>query len=395
MRLFQPSSSQPPSPDASGRRGSAFWTRWVQVSTCLLLLALTLPARAHNTPFSYIDLKLKEAGVTASVEAYAVDWAHELPDVDADLLMRPGGAEKQKQRLFDIAVSRFALSSANETLQPELRGITAFADKQRIRLSIYYPWREASAALHVHCQLFPYDTRHRTYLNVYQDSRLTQQTTFEGAVTDLDYKPGSHQTILAVVKQFLVQGVYHIFTGPDHILFIVGLLLLGGTIRQLLKIVTAFTIAHSITLCLATLNILNPPARVIEPMIALSIVFVGVHSMYTRWKHQRDHGIADGEAPALPDARLLFAFGFGFIHGFGFANALHEMELPPAALGWTLLSFNLGVEFGQACIVLTVAPLLAFLHRKSEMIAQRVVTVGSLTVIVAGAFWFVQRVLAG
>ena len=309
--------------------------------------------------------------------------------------MRTGGAEKYKARLFDMVAARFALSSANQSLKPELRGIESLSDKQRIRLNLFYTWREVPAVLRVHCRLFPYDLRHRTYLNVYQDGKLTRQALFEGIVADLEYKFGSHQATLAVVKQFLAQGVSHIFTGPDHILFIVGLLLLGGTLRQLLKIVTAFTVAHSVTLCLATLNILNPPARIIEPAIALSIVFVGIHSLIERRKRRSENPDGSGSPSAPPDARLLFAFCFGFIHGFGFANALHEMELPPAALGWTLLSFNLGVEFGQACIVLTVAPLLALMHRTSDRVAQRVVTVGSLGVIVAGAFWFVQRVLAG
>ncbi len=165
--------------------------------------------------------------------------------------------------------------------------------------------------------------------------------------------------------------------------------------KQLLKIVTAFTVAHSVTLCLATLNILNPPARIIEPTIALSIVFVGVHSMVMRKKQADAKRMKSPGEKSLPDTRLLFAFGFGFVHGFGFANALQELELPRQALVAALASFNLGVECGQACIVLTVAPLLALLHRKNDRIAQRFVTAGSLAVIAAGGFWFVQRVVTG
>ncbi len=140
---------------------------------------------------------------------------------------------------------------------------------------------------------------------------------------------------------------------------------------------TAFTIAHSVTLVLATLNILSPPARVIEPAIALSIIFVGAHALI--------------QGNEKRDWRLLFAFCFGFVHGFGFANVLREMELPRAALGWSLLSFNVGVEIGQACIVLAVAPLLAFLYRRSAPLAARVVSASSFGVVFAGSFWFVQR----
>jgi hydrogenase/urease accessory protein HupE len=170
----------------------------------------------------------------------------------------------------------------------------------------------------------------------------------------------------------------HIFIGPDHILFVVGLLLLGGTVGQLLKIVTAFTLAHSITLAAATLGLWDPPARIVEPAIALSIVFVGVHSLLTPKR----------------DARLLFAFAFGLIHGFGFAGVLRELDLPRHALGWSLFSFNVGVEFGQACIVLAVAPPLALLRRHNRPLAQKIVTAGSAGVIFAGAYWFAQRLLS-
>ncbi len=180
-----------------------------------------------------------------------------------------------------------------------------------------------------------------------------------------------------MARQFLAEGVHHIFIGPDHILFIIGLMLLGGSLRQLLKIVTAFTVAHSITLALATLNILSPSSRFIEPMIALSIVFVGVHSLFFGVEKR--------------DYRLLFAFGFGFIHGFGFASVLKELDLPRQALGWSLLSFNLGVECGQMCIVVTVAPLLAMLKRYNEGVSRKFVASASVFVILAGGFWFFQR----
>ena len=131
------------------------------------------------------------------------------------------------------------------------------------------------------------------------------------------------------------------------------------------------------TLVLATLNLLNPPARVIEPIIALSIVFVGAHALLR----------GDGGR----DWRLLFAFCFGFIHGFGFANVLRAMQLPREALGWSLFSFNAGVEVGQACIVLVIAPALAFLYRRSAPLAGNVVIATSFAVVFAGSFWFAQR----
>jgi hydrogenase/urease accessory protein HupE len=356
----------------------------------MLLFALLLsamPAQAHPLPLSYVDLRLDRNGLEASVEAPAVDLAHDLPHLSTKLLLAPDMLQAHQQEVAALLTSRLILSTPGGMLRPSIEGIAPIPDQKDVRLLLRYVWSKPPKKLHIQCRLFPYDPSHQTYVDVYEDQVLKREMIFDSRTPQQDYVRDSRQSVGSVIRQFLIQGVLHIFTGPDHILFIVGLLLLGGMLKQLLKIVTAFTIAHSVTLCLATLNILNPPARIIEPTIALSIVFVGVHSMVMRKKHP--------DGTSSPDMRLLFAFAFGFIHGFGFANALHELELPRQALITALFAFNLGVECGQACIVLTVAPLLALLHRKSDRIAQRLVIAGSLAVIVAGAFWFVQRVVAG
>jgi HupE / UreJ protein len=151
----------------------------------------------------------------------------------------------------------------------------------------------------------------------------------------------------------------------------------GGSMRQLLLVVTAFTVAHSITLSLAALGMLNPPARLVEPAIALSIVYVGADNLLVK----------DGR-----DVRAWIAFAFGFIHGFGFAYVLRDMGLPTRALGWSLFSFNLGVEIGQLLVVVLVAVALKALRARSEVAGQRLAFAGSILVIAAGAFWFIQRV---
>src|SRR6185295_17890647 len=192
-----------------------------------------------------------------------------------------------------------------------------------------------------------------------------------------EYFSGTRQGVWAVIERFVPAGIHHILIGPDHLLFLVGLLLLGGSIRRLAVVVTSFTIAHSVTLSLAALNILNPPARIIEPAIALSIVYVGA-----------DNLLAQGGR----DVRAWIAFAFGFIHGFGFANVLREMELPGRALGWSLFSFNVGVELGQLLVVTAVAAAFAVIRSRSEWAGRQLVFAGSVVVIVAGAFWFFQRV---
>jgi len=224
--------------------------------------------------------------------------------------------------------------------------------------------------------LFPYDPNHRTFLNVYESSALTQAI-LDAGQPRFEYFAGTRQGAFAVMKKFVPAGIHHILIGPDHLLFLIGLLLLGGSIRQLLLVVTAFTVAHSVTLSLAALNIVNPPARIIEPAIALSIVYVGADNLLVRGGR---------------DVRAWIALTFGFIHGFGFANVLREMDLPARALGWSLFSFNVGVEIGQLLVVIAVASALAALRSRNEAAGRRLAYAGSVVVIAAGAFWFIERV---
>ena len=171
------------------------------------------------------------------------------------------------------------------------------------------------------------------------------------------------------MQRFVPSGVHHILIGPDHILFLIGLLLLGGRVRQLLLVVTAFTVAHSITLSLAVLEVVTPPTRMVEPIIALSIVYVGLDNLLSR---------------GGKDMRVWIALVFGLIHGFGFASVLREMGLPTGAIGWSLFSFNLGVEVGQLAVVAVVAALLGALRAHSPVAGRRVMVAGSVAVILAG-----------
>jgi hydrogenase/urease accessory protein HupE len=334
---------------------------------------------AHDAPTSFIDLRITPGGIDANVTASNTDLAHGLPSVEPAILLEPAVIEEQREALAELIQSRLKITANGETLRADLRQIVPVPEKRDLRFEFHYVWSTTPVSFHVQSRLFPYDQRHRTFLNVYQNGRLEQQEIFEGAKSSSEYRTGSRQGVGDVVRQFVFEGVHHIFIGPDHILFVVGLLLLGGGMGRLLKIVTAFTVAHSITLGLATFHVVSPPASLIEPAIALSIVFVGANALWGSEQH---------------DPRLLFAFCFGLIHGFGFANALQEMMLPRHALGWSLFAFNGGVELGQGCIVLAVAPLLALLRSRSPVIAERVVGAGALCVSTAGAFWFFQRIMA-
>ena len=361
--------------------------------TVLAVAALGAPraALAHPVPFSYLDLRLQGKTIEGVLVAHIFDLAHDLNVEPAERLLDPTFASQQSRAIADLFARRLTITADGRAMTPQWSEAEVVADRQSLRLRLQLNAASAPGVVAVDAVLFPYDPNHQTFLNVYDLSRrsaaeigsakaesdaLTQAILDRGR-TRFEYFAGSTQGAFAVIRRFVPAGVHHILIGPDHLLFLIGLLLLGGSIRQLAVIVTAFTIAHSITLSLAALNIVTPPARIIEPAIALSIVYVGADNLLIRGGR---------------DVRAWIAFAFGFIHGFGFANVLREMDLPARALGWSLFSFNVGVEIGQLLVVVAVASALAALRSRSEAASRQLAVAGSVVVMAAGAFWFIQRV---
>jgi hypothetical protein len=332
-------------------------------------------AEAHPAPFSYLDLQIGTDVIDGALVVHIIDAAHDLGIASPEKLLDRATAYGNFDRLTSLLASRMTLR-ANEPLTIDWTDLATIPERQAIQLHfrIHTP---RPATLAVHALMFPYDRLHQTFVNVYEDGALRQQFVLSADNTDRTYYTGTRQGALAVIKTFVPAGIHHILIGPDHILFLIGLLLLGGGWKALLKIVTAFTLGHSITLSLAALNIVTPPPTIIEPAIALSIVFVGA-----------DNLVRGGGR----DVRALIALTFGLVHGFGFANVLREFGLPREALGWSLFSFNVGVEIGQIGIVLLVATMLEAVRRRSSLVGARVATAGSIVVIAAGSYWFVQRV---
>jgi hydrogenase/urease accessory protein HupE len=341
----------------------------------LFLAAVVRPAAAHPAPFSFLDLLIGEGGIDGILVLHVVDVAYELK-LPEDQLLQPAVAARERDRLVALLQGRILLRAGDRTLTPEWRELEVAPERHGLQIRFRIPG-ERPGAIAVRTRMFPYDPIHQTFVNVYEDGELRQQMIFSAATGERVYYTGTTQGAVAVMQTFIPSGVHHIMIGPDHILFLIGLLLLGGTWQTLVKIVTAFTIGHSITLSLAALNVVTPPPQIIEPAIALSIVFIGADNLV------RGSG---------RDLRAWVALVFGLVHGFGFANVLREFGLPDAALGWSLFSFNLGVEIGQLAIVLVVASVLELIRRRSHSLGYRVAYAGSVVVIAAGAYWFVERV---
>ncbi|HEX8375546.1 MAG TPA: HupE/UreJ family protein, partial [Geminicoccaceae bacterium] len=225
-----------------------------------------------------------------------------------------------------------------------------------------------SGALEGEADLFPEDQLHKVFVNVYRGPDLAGQYALDAgnaafALAGPERPPGE------VIATFVREGIRHIFIGPDHILFVIALILLGGSVWTQAKIVTAFTLAHSITLTLATLELVALPSRLVESTIALSVVVVGLHDLA---RLRSGVAVRPGR-----DLRAAFAFAFGLIHGFGFASVLQELDLPREAVAWSLAAFNVGVEIGQVAIVLVAAGPLLLLRRSAPPLVARAV-LGSL-----------------
>jgi hydrogenase/urease accessory protein HupE len=193
--------------------------------------------------------------------------------------------------------------------------------------------------------------------------------------TTLGGARSSPATARGIFAPLLRTGIEHILTGYDHILFLLGLVLVGGPLRSLVGAITAFTVAHSITLGIAALGVWAPSPRLVEPCIALSIAYVGIENWFVR----------DGRG------RWRVTFPFGLVHGFGFAGALREIALPRSDVPTALMAFNVGVELGQMAVLAAIFPLvlLARKHASWERVGMRACTI---TIALAGVVWFIARV---
>jgi hypothetical protein len=195
-------------------------------------------------------------------------------------------------------------------------------------------------------------------------------------IWDLDgTSPTSNAATMA--WSMLKLGIEHILTGADHLVFLLGLILVGGSLRSLVGVVSAFTLAHSITLALAAFSIFTPSPRLVEPAIALSIAYVGIENLF----------VTDASK------RWRITFPFGLIHGFGFAGALREIALPRAQVPIALVSFNLGVELGQLAVLSLALPLV-LAARNASWFGDRGVKTLSVAIATGGGALFVARLVA-
>jgi hypothetical protein len=210
-------------------------------------------------------------------------------------------------------------------------------------------------------------------------------------------------SVWRVLGDFLAWGVHHILVGYDHIAFLLALLLAVGRVRQLVVIVTAFTLAHSATILLAAMELVRLPSAITEALIAAALVYVAAENLVPQGGTLKGSRTPRVEAPAAkppaphaisraPRGRAVLAFGFGMVHGLGFAEVLRDrLAETPGGIIAPVLAFNLGVELGQLAIVVLAFPLLLWLRRRLG--ERRVLRWGSTAILALGLFWLGSRLL--
>ena len=354
-----------------------------------LMLVAVAPAHAHKPSDSYLTL-------TVAGNQVEGQWDIALRDLDFALnLDQDGNGEltwdevrSQHGAIAAYALARLELDSGGAcTVTAGEQLIDNHTDGAYTVLRFGAVCPAAAAALGVHYKLFAeLDPQHKGLV------KLVSGSTTSTAIFGPDY---AHQQLglgaparWSQFAEYVKHGVWHIWIGFDHILFLLSLLLpavlvpLAGTAQaqtlraatvDVFKVVTAFTLAHSLTLTLASLGTVSLPSRWVETAIAASVVLAALNNIF----------------PVFRGRRPLAAFVFGLIHGFGFAGVLAGLGLPEGALALSLFGFNLGVELGQLAIVAVFLPF-AFLTRRTWFYRQLTIT-GSALIALVAAVWLMER----
>jgi hydrogenase/urease accessory protein HupE len=346
--------------------------------TMLALFLMTTPVFAHDPGLSAVELRFQGDALEARL-SFSRAELESLGRIDAD---HDGQATKAEldaagERLRAIGREAVEIKIDERLLTADEIHVSA-DDSNAIHFDLSFKNAAGSHIAFRSKLIEKLALGHKQYLT------LKGATDQSGASRMLDAKNPVFESSLAGISEkqgsfwgFLLLGVEHILIGFDHIAFLLALLLAGGSLREAAKIITSFTAAHSLTLALATLNIVNLPSSIVEPLIAVSIIYVGLENIFR------------------PQARRrwLLTFGFGLIHGFGFASVLRELGVGSGTGAIVpLASFNLGVEIGQIAIAALVLPLIWKL-REQPRFAFRYVPAFSILIASLGGYWLVERTL--
>lgn len=353
--------------------------RLAVLGTVLALLTVrAAPASAHPAPFTYLDIRVDDRVLEISLIAHAFDVAHDTGLAQPDQLMQDPELHTRGQRFAQLLPQRLSLSVDGRTVTPAPWVVVeALPERQSIRLATRAEVPATPGVIVLTAHLFPYDTAHQTFVNFYDRGAISAQFILDAFERETTYYAGTSAGGWAALRLALPQAFTHVLTGPEHIAMLVGLLLLGGSRRRTMAIGLAFTAGHLLTASLAAFNVASPPDRLIDPAMALALVYIGTDNLMA----------AGGR-----DVRVWMAAAIGGMHGFGFAALLRFLGLSRPALVWSIGAVNVGVGVASVLLAVTIAAVLRAVTGDITIRARRVVVLGSSAVIAIGAAWFVQRV---
>ncbi|MEW5977267.1 MAG: HupE/UreJ family protein [Acidobacteriota bacterium] len=345
-----------------------------------ILLAMPFSTSAHDVGLSSLVLRLNEEDLAVQITVARNDLeARILVDEDLDGIVSREEMELVTPRLKRLVSEAIQIQWDGRAADPDRFSVRS-PDSSTVELTARYSRARSSrlTLLSRFPDLMSYG--HRQNVAV---TREDGGTLYEGVIAASGQPIEIHLNeatmrggLLFRLRQFTGLGVEHILQGYDHLLFLVALLLAGGGLRSAVKIISSFTVAHSITLALASLNYIHLPSRLVELLIALSIVYVGIENLLSRdFQH-----------------RWRITFLFGLVHGLGFASVFQDLGLANQAYGVVvpLLSFNVGVEIGQVAIALLALPLLRWLAGRPRFVLHYAPAC-SVLISVMGGYWFLQR----
>lgn len=351
----------------------------------ILFLLVILSARAHEPGLSSADFAATSRGIDL-ILTFAVG------DMDSMFLLDNDGDGKVTQLEFSYGKStlaRFGAAAAVVTIdgrplqgsEPSMR----MDDLNNIEFVIRYPDQLGSNFVY-RCAVFDQLPKGHRQFGTLKDAsgKIIAERLLDAQKDSLTFPAppeGTAATPERTFLSFLLLGIEHILTGYDHLLFLFALLLVTRRFLSAVKIITCFTIAHSITLAAATFDWFTIPPRIVEPLIAATIIYVGIENIILRRE---------------PKGRWVITFVFGLIHGFGFAGVLRDLGIGSGAGGVAvpLAAFNIGVELGQIAVAAIVLPFILRFSRNPAFVG-RWVPACSVLVALLGGFWLIQRVAGG
>jgi len=349
-----------------------------RLATVLLAVGLARPLSAHPAPFSYLDVRVNPDRLDLTLIAHVYDVGHDIDVEPPERLLDEGVLREQGSRFAMLVAERLHVTADGDPVAigpwsaPE-----ALPERQSLAIRATATLTHAPGIVSIDAQLFPYDPVHQTFVNMYAGDQLSAQSMLSVGRTEFSFYTPTSSGAVAVMSRLAPAGMVHIISGAEHLLILLGLLLVGTSRRQLVIIASSFTIGHALAVVLSLWNVWSPPARLVEPAIGLSIVYIGVDNLAVRGGR---------------DIRAWISLVLGVIHGFGFASVLRTMSLPGATLTAGLVASHLGIEVGQLLAAVVIFTAVTYGRSLNDVWSQRIAFAGSVVVIVAGAFWFVQRV---